>query len=346
MRTIGIGHKTRYWQHYCFSNPPAGHCYKRMVDTPWHVMGLEAEFLANTKFFLPLPQADLYHTYNGVVANAHPWVVEVESYLPRYQRMSPQSPIYKWALRRLAGKHCKALIFTSEWARARNEEQLAAVGVDPAKMSVIYRAVEQYEPAGGDPRHFTLMMAGNGFYRKGGLELLKAFTRLERPEARLVIISTLAQDWALCPLPAERAWAERTIAEDPRITLHRRLPHEEVIDLMRAADLYVSTTYADPFNNTVLEAMGCGLPVICSNVGALAEVARHGENGYVLPVDGRSSDDIAEELVVLIRRLMDEPALRARMGAANDAIIQKHFTLQVRNAAIAEVYDKALGDRG
>ncbi|MBZ0207516.1 MAG: glycosyltransferase family 4 protein [Flavobacteriales bacterium] len=343
MRTIGISHKTRYWQHYCFSNPPEGFRYERMVDIPWHIARIRVEFLANTKFFLPFAKADLYHTYNGVVANAHPWVIEVESYMPRYETMSPGNPLYKWALRRLAGPHCKALIFTSQSALHRNREHLLAAGVDPAKMSVIYRAVEQYEPRGRDADHFTIIFAGNGFFRKGGVELLKAFKRLGRPEARLLIISTLEVDWGVFPEPEVIAWAEKTIAEDPCITLYRRLPHEELIRHMRAADLFVSTTFQDPFNNTVLEAMGTGLPVICSDVGALPEVARDGRNGWVLPVANRTSEEIAEEITARMVQLMDDAELRVKMGAANAQIIADRFTLAKRNAALTKVYDAALG---
>lgn len=343
MRTIGISYKTRYWQHYCFSNPPAGYCYERKLDIPWHLAGIKAEFLVNTKFFMPFSRADLLHTYNGVVVNARPWVIEVESYMPRFETMSPQNPLYKWALGRLAGKDCKAMIFTSQSALRRNREHLLAADVDPGKMSVIYRAVEQYAPMGRDSRYFTLLFAGNGFFRKGGVELLKAFKQLDRPEARLVIISTLEVDWGVFPDPEVVAWAEKTIAEDPRITLYRKLPHAELIAHMRAADLFVSTTFQDPFNNTVLEAMGTGLPVICSDVGALPEVAENGRNGWVLPVADRSSDDIAEEVGTRVLQLLDDTSLRTRMGEANRSLIEERFTLAVRNAAMTKVYDAALG---
>ena len=343
MRTIGISHKTRYWQHYCFSNPPLGHRYVRRPDIPWHMAGIRTEFLANTKFFLPFAHADLFHTYNGVVANAKPWVIEVESYMPRYEGMDPEHPLYRWALRRLAGDACKAVIFTSQSALQRNEEGLLAAGVDPHKMQVIYRAVEQFEPEPSPDRPFTLIFAGNGFYRKGGVELLKAFQRLGRPEARLVIISTLEVDWGVFPEQEALDRTERAIAGDPRITLHRKLPHHRLIEEMRAADLFVSTTFLDPFNNTVLEAMGTGLPVICSNTGALPEVARNGVNGWMMPVVGRSSDDIAEEIAMRVLQLMDDRALRERMGLANRSIIAERFTLAVRNAALTKVYDAALG---
>ena len=344
MRTIGISHKTRYWQHYCFSNPPEGHRYARMPDIPWHVAGIKWDFLANTKFFLPYPRPDLYHTYNGVVANAHPWVVEVESYLPRYQRMPRTHPLYRWALRRLAGKHCKAIIFTSHRTMGRNRPFLEAAGVDPAKMTVVYRAVEQFGHLGGDPSRFTILFAGNGFYRKGGVELLKAFRRMDRTDARLVIISRLETDWGLCPLPEVKAWAEKTIAEDPRITLHRQLPHDRVIEHMRAADLFVGATYLDPFNNTVLEAMGAGLPVICSDAGALGEVVEHGRNGWVMHVNDKASDDVVDELSALLVRMMDDPEGRRRMGRESHAIVQEKFSLDTRNGRLLKLYAQALAD--
>ncbi|MBP9079279.1 MAG: glycosyltransferase family 4 protein [Flavobacteriales bacterium] len=342
MPLIGISHKTRYWQHYCFSHPPQGYRYVRGLDIPWHLLRVHSQFLAHTKCFLPLRRVHLYHTYNGVVANRHPWVVEVESLLPRYGPMPAEHPRHRWALRQLAGHRCKALIFTSNKAMQLNQEPLAAAGVDPGKMHVVYRAVEQFAPQGRDPDRFTILFAGNGFYRKGGIELLKAFIRLNRPDARLVIISQLEVDWGVFPKPEVVAWAEHAIAHDTRITLHRGLPHGLLIGQMRAADLFVGTTFRDPFNNTVLEAMGCALPVICSDVGALPEVVHNTRNGWVLPVEGRTSDDIAEEVALRMRQLMDDRGLRERMGAANHGILSERFSLPVRNSALAQLYDRAL----
>lgn len=346
MRTIGISHKTRYWQHYCFSNPPQEFRYRRAMDIPWHMAGINNEFLANTKWFLPVRGVDLYHTYNGVVVNATPWVTEVEWYMPRYETMSPRNPLYKWALRRLASDRCKAIIFTSRVVLDRNRRHLEAAGVDPGKMHVVYRAVEEFRPGDGDGRFFTLLFAGNGFFRKGGVELLKAFLALGRDDVRLEIISRVEVDWGLCPLPEVKAWAEKTINDHPRITWHRDLPHDAVIKRMQAADVFVGVTYMDPFNNTILEAMGAGLPVICSDAGALPEVVEDGRNGWVLPMDGRSSDDIAEELRGRILQLMDDAALRAGMGAQGHAIVRGKFSLPVRNAALGQIYAAALDETG
>ncbi len=343
MRVIGISNKTRYWQHYCFSNPPDGYRYSRGLDIPWHVLKVRNQFLAHTKLFLPLKHADLYHTYNSVVANCRPWVIEVESYLPRYKPMRESHPLFRWGLRKLAGDHCKQLIFTSENTARMNRDRLVAEGVDPAKMSVVYRAVEQYLPAEKDPDHFTILFAGNGFYRKGGIELLKAFQRLGRADARLWIVSTLEVDWGVMPKAEDIAWAERTIAEDARITLHRGLPHGRLLQLMRRAHVFVSTTFSDPFNNTVLEAMGAQLPVISSRVSSIPEIVQDGRNGWLLAVEGRASDDIAGEITQRLDQLISDGELYRRMCQESLSVVREKFDLRVRNAQIRAIYDKALG---
>ncbi|MEO8733507.1 MAG: glycosyltransferase family 4 protein, partial [Flavobacteriales bacterium] len=189
---------------------------------------------------------------------------------------------------------------------------------------------------------FTILFAGNGFYRKGGSELLKAFLSLTRTDVRLVIISTLETDWGVFPSSEEISWAERTIADHPRITLHRRLPHSALIAHMRSADAFVSTTFADPFNNTVLEAMACGLPVISSNTGALPEVVEEGRNGWSLIVKDRLSDDIAEEIAMRLLQWMDDPNLRLRMGVESALVAEQKFDIGVRNATLTQIYDRSL----
>ena len=341
-RVVGISNKTRYWQHYVFSDPPEGYRYSRMIDVPWHVLKVKNQFLSHTKCFLPLKHADIYHTYNSVVANKRPWVIEVESYLPRYKPMRESHPLFKWGQRRLASDDCKWLIFTSENTLRMNRDKLAEVGVDPAKMRVVYRAVEHYLPDEKDPARFTILFAGNGFYRKGGVELLKAFLRLNRPDARLVIASTLEVDWGVFPDAEVIAWAERTIAEDPRITLRRGVPHGELLQLMRKAHVFVSTTFADPFNNTILEAMGAQLPIISSDVSSIPEIVEHERNGFLLPVADRSSEQIAEDIAQHLTKLMDDTELLNRFGAGSYAVVREKFDIQVRNRQLKDLYDRAL----
>ena len=60
MRVVGISNRTRYWQHYVFSNPPEGYRYERMLDVPWHMLRVNNQFLAHTKFFFPFKRVLLW----------------------------------------------------------------------------------------------------------------------------------------------------------------------------------------------------------------------------------------------------------------------------------------------
>ena len=342
MRIVGISNKTRYWQQYVFSNPPEGYRYSRMVDIPWHMLKVEQQFLAHTKLFFPFKHADIYHTYNGIVANRKPWVIEVESYLPRYKPMPEGHPLWKWGMKRLASDDCKWILFSSQHASQMNRDKLMAQGVDPAKMMVLYRAVEHFLPAERPTDVFQLLFVGNGFYRKGGMELLKAMQRIKRPELRLTIVSSMEIDWVVTPTEEQMAEVKRIIAEDTRITWVPDLPHGEVAQRMRHAHVFVNTTFGDTFNNAVREAMGCRLPVIASEVSALPEMLEHGVNGWQVKVLGRESDTIAEELAQRIAQLMDDPALLERFAENAFHTARSKFDLRVRNARLKELYDQAL----
>ena len=59
--------------------------------------------------------------------------------------------------------------------------------------------------------------------------------------------------------------------------------------LLRQADLLLMTSQYESFCLAALEAMACGVPVLATNVGGLPEVVRHGETGYLFPVDDHTA---------------------------------------------------------
>ena len=73
--------------------------------------------------------------------------------------------------------------------------------------------------------------------------------------------------------------------------------------------------------NVVLEAMSCGLPVIVSDRCGTDELVNDGGNGYVLPVVGKSIDGQWNDA---IGQLVDDPALRGRLGIAARGTAEQH----------------------
>ncbi len=56
---------------------------------------------------------------------------------------------------------------------------------------------------------------------------------------------------------------------------------EQVEEVLSIADLFVIPSGSETFGLAALEAMGCGVPVISSNIGGLPEVNIHGETGFL-----------------------------------------------------------------
>ncbi len=331
MLKIGHFNATRYWQKYAFAHPPKGTIYKRAVDIPWHLTSTTNQFLLNTKWVLPFQGFDLLHTYNSIIPYNIPWIVEVESLLPRYGQMHEANKVYQWAIKRLLSESCKKIVFVSKSAKQLNEQRMFNWGISPEKMTVIYRAVETYNDLSKQESTFNILFAGNGFFRKGGIELLKAFQQITNKDIRLTIISSFEVDWKVIPSQEEIDWVKKVIAKDDRITVKVNLPHNEVIQYMQRAHVFVATTLADPFNNTILEAMACGTAIIASTAGAIPEFVEDRKNGYLINLNNHASTDAINFINENIVKLFNSSELNESMRSESMNIAQKNFSIEHRN---------------
>jgi glycosyltransferase involved in cell wall biosynthesis len=98
-----------------------------------------------------------------------------------------------------------------------------------------------------------------------------------------------------------------------------------------AGDVAVTTPHYEPFGLTPLEAMACGRPVIGSAVGGIPYTIADGETGFLVPPRD------PEALAACLQRLLAQPELRARMGRAARARVERDFTwptVATRTAAL------------
>lgn len=341
MKNVGYFHRTRYWQVYAFNNPPEGYLYKRAINIPFHTLGIDNRFLQHSKITLPFQNCDLYHTYNSVVTGKKPWVVEVESTVPRYGHLDEESGLFKWGINKLRSDYCRGIIFSSECTRELNQENFDRWGITPEKCHVVYRAVEPYKPLPrtGEEQKFTILFVGNGFYRKGGWELLQAFKKIEREDVRLVIISNFEVDWKIYPSDSEKKFVEKEIERNDKIKAYKNLPHTKVIEWMRKSDVFVNTTYADTFNNAILEALSCELPVVVSDVRAIPEFVKEGFNGYMVKPDPDNRKVMIEFIYQkLIEYYSDSELIALHSQNAKQMVVSK-FLIEHRNKKMADIYN-------
>jgi glycosyltransferase involved in cell wall biosynthesis len=97
---------------------------------------------------------------------------------------------------------------------------------------------------------------------------------------------------------------------------------------------------SEGITTAVLEGMASGLPVVVTDVGALREAVDHGRTGFV--VEANHPDIFATALV----RLLEDHALRLRMGRAGRAFAEERFGLATCAETHIRAYQQALATGG
>lgn len=106
--------------------------------------------------------------------------------------------------------------------------------------------------------------------------------------------------------------------------------------LMAAADVFLLSSVSEGISVTLLEAMGCELPIATTAVGGNAEVVVEGENGLLSPRGDATS------LGANLTRLIRSHSMRQQMGAAGRARLLEMFTQQQMHERYEQVYRQML----
>ncbi|MGQ9532872.1 MAG: glycosyltransferase family 4 protein [Desulfotomaculales bacterium] len=185
---------------------------------------------------------------------------------------------------------------------------------------------------------------------EGGPVRLVMVARFEAPKDHLLLFRALsglaAPDWELW-LAGDGRLEEKARREAARLGLGDRVrflgPRRDVPELLARCHVFVLTSHWEGLPLTVLEAMRAGLPVVASDVGGVREAVADGETGFLVPRGA------VTRLRERLRLLLEDPALRARLGAAGYARWRERFTLdrmlRETEAVYREVLDRA-GQKG
>ncbi len=223
----------------------------------------------------------------------------------------PLEALERRALRRAD----RVLAWTAWTARSLRDDY----GVPQERIATIHPGVDvaQWDverppaPADGPLR---ILFVGNFAWRKGLQTLLSALPLVERP----VELHVVTGDDDVDP-------------PEPNVFVHRGLgPGSEGLRRRFAeADVFAFPTRADAVPWVVAEAMAAGLPVVASDVAAIAEMV--GEAGMVVPRDD------ATALAAALRELADAPERRAALGALARTSARERFDQERQLDRVAEL---------
>ncbi|SAK90648.1 group 1 glycosyl transferase [Caballeronia catudaia] len=149
-------------------------------------------------------------------------------------------------------------------------------------------------------------MSGRAMFQKNHEAFVKLATALHSPSVRFVWIGGDERE-----LPAGTPAGA--------VSCSGWVTRERALELTSELDIYVQTSRWEGMPIALIEAQVAGIPAVVTDVVGNRDVVQHGLTGFVA-----SSE---EEMAKCIAILRDEPALRARMGAAARASASKRFSM-------------------
>jgi glycosyltransferase involved in cell wall biosynthesis len=232
----------------------------------------------------------------------------------------------KNALTRRSFSRACGLVVWHEWGK----RSLVADYAAPAeKVAVIPPGIdlEQWNFARPDtPREglVRLLFVGGDFVRKGGRTLLAAMHQGLAATCELDIVTRDDVDTDGLP----------------NVRVHHGLgPNApQLMALYARADVFVFPTEADVLPLAIMEAMAASLPLVTTNVGAIAEEVLDGVTGLVVEPGN------VDSLLQATTRLVKDTELRRTMGAAARRTAQERFNGSLNYPRVLEIM-KRCADR-
>ena len=112
---------------------------------------------------------------------------------------------------------------------------------------------------------------------------------------------------------------------------------DRIRDFYRTADVFALASFAEGIPVVLMEAMAMEIPCVTTYIAGIPELIRDGVDGLlVMPSD-------VDALSGAIARLMDDPALRKRIGEAGRCRVMEKYNLGKNTEHLANVFRAQLG---
>ncbi|MEZ5377886.1 MAG: glycosyltransferase family 4 protein [Acidimicrobiales bacterium] len=329
--------------------PPAG-LLRRIVGASLPLLGrldldlqplraqLALSFAVRRRLRRLIDNADVVHLYtqNAGLASIgllrrRPLVVSLDTtnarnaYRLPYRaptRFTPWTvPLSKWFEQRVFAQ-AHTVVANSEWAASSLRADYGLAG-DQLVVSPSGIAAPVGERSADRSDRPVIVFLGRQLERKGGLELIEAWRNHVADRADLLLVT---KD----PVPPA-----------PGLSVVDDLDQGDarLWQILADADILAFPSTIDQAPNAVIEAMAAGLPVVATPVAGITEMVIDGETGrHVPPHDPDAMGKALAELV-------NDPAMRARMGAAGRARYEAVYDIDRTVCRLIDVLTAAASPR-
>ncbi|MBX5493225.1 MAG: glycogen synthase [Chloroflexi bacterium] len=346
---------------------PDAQAASRYLRPAFDALGRGVAFAAN-----PPVDADVVHCHTwyshlgGILvrlAYGIPLVITIHSLEPlrpwKREQLQGGYEVSSW-VERTALEMADAIIAVSQGTRA---DVLRLFAVRPERVHVIHNGIDLrlYRPVaetdalvhyGIDPGRPYVLFVGRIARQKGIIHLVRAIPEID-PAAQVVLCAG-APDTPEIAREMEDAVATVRARRPGVIWIQEMVPREQLVQLYSHAAVFCCPSIYEPFGIINLEAMACGTPVVASAVGGIPEVVVDGETGILVPLEQQAEAPFepvdparfSHDLAAAINRLLRDPALRQRMGAAGRARVEREFSWRAIAERTAALYRALLPSVG
>jgi glycosyltransferase involved in cell wall biosynthesis len=218
-------------------------------------------------------------------------------------------------------------------ARGIDDERLVVIrsAVDAAAFRESHDCAAQRREFDIPDDGFAIAAAGQLIPRKGHRYLLEAINGLRRdyPQVRLVIFGEGHLDTQL----REQA-TSLGLGDIVQFAGYR----DDLDAIIGCFDLFAHPASAEGLGIAVLKASAAGLPVVAGDAGGLSEIVVPGETGVLVPPEDASA------LQQAIGSLVDDVALRGKLGAAARERMQNEFSVATMADRHLELYNSLISE--
>lgn len=324
-----------------FAIPPLG--YRNIAGVLWLALRAHRALLA-------LDGLDVIHTpeyVTGAVIGALNRRTPVVFTEPGniYERVARGNPydfittqVYK-AAARVASARAAGLIATSAWMG----DWWRRTGLPPARVSLIplgidttlFRPIPAARAALGWPADRPVVLFAARLSVENGLDVaLRARARLKDTAFDLHVLGAGPEEPRYRELAAE-------LSPGRRVYWHGWVDYRQLPACYSAADVFVFSGHSGGTPRVLLQAMGCGCPVVASAIGGITDHVRDGRvddgsNGLLFP----AGDDAA--LADALARLLADAPLRRALGRSAAAYARAAVDWDVLIPRVRDVYRRAI----
>jgi glycosyltransferase involved in cell wall biosynthesis len=243
-------------------------------------------------------------------------------------------PLVRLALRLgLGGKRARLILQNPddmalfESARSARLDQLRLIPGSGVDLTRFKPSEAPAERTANDP--FRIVLPARLLWDKGIAEWVEAAEKLKSTHPQITLLLAGEPDTgnpAAVPAEKLKAWHDAS-------TIEWLGKVDDMPALFQVVDAVALPSYREGLPKSLIEAAGCGLPLITTDVPGCREVVTHEQDGLLIPPRN------ADALAAAIARLADDPALCQQLGAAARQRALAEFDEQI-------VIEKTLGVYG